>query len=164
MLSIMLTTPQRRQREQSLPECRWNQSSFVLSSNAAPSPLKRDHNGSSSGNDGNVKSTNVKVCVRLRSMLSSNFKNNAATETSSNKIAFSGSGNADPVINSTPSKEGKGFARKKLLGEMKINNKQQQQVLISQSTHTNSHTAHHDPTRLADYSFDQVRSVSWSSV
>ena len=181
---------------------------FRSSGAASPVPLESvviDYNDKSTAiksprnsitNTSNVvKSTNVQVCVRIRPLLSSDFKHNI------NDINNS-------IGDATPRKSSKGFARetasshrktpatttkksglatptasglrrpsvtKKSTPPTNTNNvvEQKQQQLnnqaipswqthiqdpkrITQAQHTITSTTHHNPERLADYTFDRV--------
>eukprot|EP00571_Detonula_confervacea_P003675 CAMPEP_0172317754 /NCGR_PEP_ID=MMETSP1058-20130122/32642_1 /TAXON_ID=83371 /ORGANISM="Detonula confervacea, Strain CCMP 353" /LENGTH=924 /DNA_ID=CAMNT_0013032383 /DNA_START=62 /DNA_END=2836 /DNA_ORIENTATION=+ len=173
---------------------------YDKSSKLSSSP-HRHHNKDDDSNNSNGKSTNVKVCVRLRPMLSSDYKNNAMDDNNNSNHAASTSGGG--MQNATPSSKGgsKGFARETassnrhqtprkrhasgLTTPAKNNaastaeqqqheqqheqqHDQQQNIQpswqthpsntqrITQATYTTTHTSHHNPERLADYSFDRV--------
>lgn len=169
--------------------------SVVIDYNDKSTAIKPLRNSTSSSSGNVVKSTNVQVCVRIRPLLSSDFKHSINDTNNIN--------NRD----ATPRKSSKGFARetasshrktpatttkksglatptasglrrptsvKKSTPSTNTNNavEQQQQSnnqaipswqthtqdpkRITQSQHTITSTTHHNPERLADYTFDRV--------
>jgi len=173
--------------------------SVVIDYNDKSTAIKSPRNNNTSNSSGNVvKSTNVQVCVRIRPLLSSDFKHN-----------INDTNNINNIGDATPRKSSKGFARETTSSSHRktpatttkksglatptasglrrptsiakkstpspSNNteqlqKQQQSIQaipswqthsqdskrITQSQHTITSTTHHNPERLADYTFDRV--------
>ena len=172
--------------------------SVVIDYNDKSTAIKSPRNTTSNSGGNVVKSTNVQVCVRIRPLLSSDFKHN-----------INDTNNINNIGDATPRKSSKGFARetasshrktpattkksglatptasglrkptsvtKKSTPPPNINTEQQQQQSIqaipswqthtqdlqriTQSQHTITSTTHHNPERLADYTFDRVYNES----
>jgi len=168
--------------------------SVVIDYNDKSTAIKSPRNTSNSSGGNVVKSTNVQVCVRIRPLLSSDFKHN-----------INDTSNISNIGDATPRKGSKGFARETASSHRKTpatttkksglatptasglrrptsfakkstppdNNTEQFQQQsnqaipswqthsqdskrITQSQHTITSTTHHNPERLADYTFDRV--------
>ena len=170
--------------------------SVVIDYNDTSTAIKSPRNTTNSSSGNVVKSTNVQVCVRIRPLLSSDFKHN-----------INDTNNINSIGDATPRKGSKGFARETASSHRKTpatttkksglatptatsglrrptsiaqkstppnntNTEQQQQQSnqaipswqthnqdskrITQSQHTITSTTHHNPERLADYTFDRV--------
>ncbi|KAL9183404.1 hypothetical protein ACHAXT_005191 [Thalassiosira profunda] len=143
-------------------------------------------NNSKSGDGGEAKSTSVRVCVRFRPLLSGDCADGSAIDNNNDDEHTprkGGRGFARETAASRHATPRKTPATRKPSGiaapstSAKHKNATQQfsqppeaqpswqthpsdKQRITQSSHTTSHTNHHDPDRLADYTFDRVYAPS----